>query len=122
MPVIAIEGADLVVRLKPLEQLAAFRFGTLRVPVSSVTEAVAAADAWRELRGIRAPGTGIPFVIAYGTRRFGGGKDLALVRGGRAPALRVDFAQGAPYARLVASVADPEGTAAEIRRAAHLDT
>ncbi|HEX4035169.1 MAG TPA: hypothetical protein VHX66_12065 [Solirubrobacteraceae bacterium] len=122
MPSITIDGADLLVCLKPLEQLAAFRFGTLRVPLASVTAALAAPDAWKELRGIRAPGTGIPFVIAYGTRRFSGGKDLALVRGGRRPALRVDFAEGAPYARLVASVADPESAAADIRRAAHLDT
>ena len=35
-------------------------------------------------------------MIAYGTRRFSGGKDLALVRGGKAPALRVDFDDGAP--------------------------
>jgi hypothetical protein len=122
MPAVTIDGGDLVVRLKPLEKLAAFRFGTLRAPVSSVTAAVAVPDAWKELRGIRAPGTGLPFVIAYGTRRFGGGKDFVLVRGGRRPALRVEFAEGAPYSRLVASVSSPESLAADIRRAAGLDT
>ena len=122
MPAITIEDGDLVVRLKPLEQLAAFRFGTLRVPLSSVTAALAAPDVWKELRGIRAPGTGLPGVIAYGTRRFGGGKDFALVRGGHRPGLRIDFADGAPYARLVATVESPESTAAEIRGAAGLDT
>lgn len=122
MPAITIEDGDLVVHLKPLEQLAAFRFGTLRVPLSSVTAALAAPDVWKELRGIRAPGTGLPGVIAYGTRRFGGGKDFALVRGGHRPGLRIDFADGAPYARLVATVESPESTAAEIRGAAGLDT
>ena len=87
-----------------------------------MTAAVAVPDAWKDLRGIRAPGTGLPLVIAYGTRRFGGGKDFVLVRGGRRPALRVEFAEGAPYARLVASVASPDRMAAEIRRAAGLDT
>jgi hypothetical protein len=48
------------------------------------------------LRGIRAPGTGVPCLLAYGTRRSPGGKDLALVRGGRRPGLRVDYDDGAP--------------------------
>jgi hypothetical protein len=56
-------------------------------------------------------------VIAYGTRRFSGGKDLALVRGGKAPALRVDFDDGAPYSRLIVTVADPQAQADAIRAA-----
>jgi hypothetical protein len=35
-----------------------------------VSEVVVEPNAWAALRGVRAPGTGLPYVIAYGTRRF----------------------------------------------------
>ena len=57
-------------------------------------------------------------MIAYGTRRFPGGKDLALIHGGRRPGLRVDFDGAAPYSRLVVTVADPQASAQAIRSAA----
>ena len=47
-----------------------------------------------------------------------GGKDLALIHGGRRPGLRVDFDGDAPYSRLVVTVADPQATAQAIRSAA----
>lgn len=123
MPTVAIEGSELVVRLSALEKLAAF-VGDVRFPLACVTEVAVEPDAWGALRGIRAPGTGIPYVIAYGTRRWRGGRDLALVRGGRRPGLRVDFGADAPYARLLATVSDPQSSADAIRRAtgAPLDT
>jgi len=69
------------------------------------------------LRGIRAPGTGIPGVIALGTRRFDGGKDFAAVRGDRST-VRVDLGDGSPFGRLVVSVDDPDSTVAAICSAA----
>lgn len=118
MPQLTIDGAELVVHLSRSERLAAFHFGDVRFPLSSVTDAGVEPDIWKALRGIRAPGTGIPGVIAYGTRRFNGGRDLALVRGGRGPGLRVDFGDGAPYSRLVMTVPDPQAKADAIRQAA----
>jgi hypothetical protein len=52
-------------------------------------------DPWRAevLRGMRAPGTGIPWVILLGTMRRRGGKDFCAVRG-RRPAYVLDFARG----------------------------
>lgn len=123
MAAVEIDGSDLVVRLSALEQLAAFRFGEVRIPLATVAAATVEPNAWAALRGIRAPGTGIPNVIAYGTRRFSGGKDLALVRGGRGPALRVDLDDGAPFSRLVITVPDPQAQADAIRSASgRLDT
>jgi len=116
MAVISIDGGDLVVRLSALERLAALH-GDERFALSSVTDVAVETNIWSALRGLRAPGTGIPYVIAYGTRRHRAGKDLALVRGGRGPGLRVDFADGAPFARLVATVADPQALATAIRAA-----
>jgi hypothetical protein len=111
-----VEGADLVVGLSWLEKLGAFR-GNVHVPLDAVRSAQTEPDPWSALRGIRAPGTGIPGVIALGTRRFNGGKDFAAVRGEH-PAVRVDLGAQSPFGRLVVSVSDPESTVAAIRGAA----
>ena len=58
-----------------------------------------------------------PRVIALGTRRFGGGRDFAAVLGHR-PAVWVDLGEESPFARLVVSVSDAEGTSTAIRGAA----
>ena len=117
MPTLTIDGGDLLVRLSPLERLGACHFHDVRFPLLSVTDVVVEPDVWAALRGIRAPGTGVPKVIAHGTRRHSGGKDLALVSGGRRPGLRVDFGEGAPFSRLVITVPDPQEQADVIRRA-----
>ena len=60
-------------------------------PPSPDSAAVAAVrvveDAWPEPRGLRAPGTGLPTVIAVGTRRGRFGKDYAAVHGKGPPAV-----------------------------------
>jgi hypothetical protein len=114
MAKLVVDGPDLVVRLSPLEKLGAFR-GDVRVPLRTVRSVYVEPDPYSALRGIRAPGTGIPGVIALGTRRFPGGEDFAAVEGG-GPAVRVDLAD-AKFGRLVVSVPDPERTVAEIRGA-----
>ncbi len=115
MAEVVVEAADLVVRLSPLEKLAAFR-GNVRVPLAAVKSVEVDPLPWGALRGMRAPGTGIPGVIAYGVRRFAGGKDFAALRS-RRPALRVDLDNSSPFGRLVVSVPDPEATAARLRDA-----
>ena len=56
-----------MVGLSWLEKLGAFR-GNVRVPLHAVRAAQADAEPWSALRGVRSPGTGIPGVIALGTR------------------------------------------------------
>ena len=116
MATLTVEGPELVVGLSWLEKLGALS-GGVRVPLRAVRSASAEPDPWAALRGIRAPGTGIPGVIAYGTRRYSGGRDFAAVLDHR-PAVRVDLGEGSPFARLVVSVSDADGTAAAIRGAA----
>jgi hypothetical protein len=97
------EGDELVVRLNDLEKLGALR-GDVRIPFTAVRSARVSAQPFRELRGIRAPGTGFPGVIAIGTWRYRGGKDFAaLYRGG--PAVVVELA-GADFERLLVSAHD----------------
>jgi hypothetical protein len=112
--VLEVHRDELVVRLTTLERLAAMR-REVRVPLGSVRSICADPDPWSALRGFRAPGTGIPGVIAYGVRRLtGSAPDFAAVHG-RGPAVRVDLAPGARFSRLVITVADARSTVAAVR-------
>ncbi|HTW20184.1 MAG TPA: hypothetical protein VME70_08250 [Mycobacteriales bacterium] len=100
MAELVTEGPELVLRLGRWERLGAMH-DSIRVPRANVTSVRAVADPWAELRGLRAPGTGIPGVIALGTRRGGFGKDFAAVYGHR-PGVVVEL-DGAEFHRLVVS-------------------
>jgi hypothetical protein len=105
------EGSWLVLRLSWLERLGAFS-GEPRVALSTVSTVRVSTEPWHELRGIRAPGTGIPGVIALGTRVGRGGKDFCAVYG-KGPAVVVELAAAA-YGRLVVSSDDAVATAARL--------
>jgi hypothetical protein len=110
---VIVDGTDVVVHLSGIEKLAAFR-GDVRLPAASVRAVTVEPSPWGALRGIRSPGTGWPGVIAYGVRRYRGGRDFAAVRG-RGPAVRLELAPPSPFSRVVVSVADPEGTVGRVR-------
>ena len=108
---------ELVLHLRGVEKAEGFH-GDIRVPLSAVTAVRVVDDAWPELRGIRAPGTGLPDVIAVGTRRGDFGKDFAAVHG-RGPAVVVELT-GADYGRLVVTADDAAAVVSSIREAAGL--
>jgi hypothetical protein len=112
--VLEVQRDELVVRLTGPEQLAAMR-REVRVPLGSVRSICADPDPWGALRGIRAPGTGIPGVIAYGVRRLTGRAPDFVAVHGRGPAVRVDLAPEAPFSRLVITVADARSTVEALR-------
>jgi hypothetical protein len=113
-----VESGELIVRLSGVERAAAMR-REVRVPLSSVARVCAEPDPWGALRGIRAPGTGIPGVAAYGVRRItGGAPDFAAVHG-CGPAVRVDLAPGAAFGRLVVTVDDAQRTVDAVRALTH---
>jgi hypothetical protein len=64
---------------------------------------------------MRAPGTGLPEVIAVGTRRGGFGKDFAAVHG-RGPAVVVEL-DNCEFERLVVTMDDAVRSADAIRSA-----
>ena len=104
MASLIVEGFDLVVKMSDLEKAEAVHID-IHVPLAKVHEVRAVEDAWPELRGIRAPGTGIPYVIAVGR--------AGLVRQGlrgrpRAGAAVVVDLKDADYSRLVVTTPDAE--------------
>ena len=102
---------DLWVRLSRREKLGALR-GDIRVPLSAVEDVRVSRQPFGEVRGVRAPGTGIPRVIALGTWRERGGKDfVALYRDRPAVIVRL---RDAPFRRLLISTEDAEGVAAAL--------
>jgi hypothetical protein len=120
MATLAVDGNHLVVQLSALEKIGALR-GNISVPLASVRVVRVSDTPWSELRGIRAPGTGLPGVISLGTRRAPGIHDFAAVYGGR-PALVVEMI-GASFDRIVVTCADAAEAAAragDITRASGL--
>jgi len=53
--------------------------GDFSIPWQQVDSISRVEDLWVQLRGIRAPGTGIPGVVMLGTTRSKGGKDFCAV-------------------------------------------
>jgi hypothetical protein len=113
-----VEGNELVLHLRAIEK-AEGAHGDIRLPLSAVTAVRSVGDPWPELRGIRAPGTGLPNVIALGTRRGKFGKDFAAVHG-KGPAVVVEL-EGADYSRLVVTADDAAARASSIAKAAGKD-
>ena len=108
------ENGDLVLRFSRRERLGAFR-GDLRVPLSAVEDVSVSATPMLALRGLRAPGTGMPRLIALGTWRYRGGRDLvALYRS--MPAVIVTLRRDQPFRRLLVAAEDAEAMAAEVAR------
>ena len=111
-----IESGELLLRLSWVEKMEAAH-GDVRVPLTSVAAVRAVVTAWPELRGVRSPGTGIPNMIAVGTRRGRFGKDFAVVHG-KGPAVVVEL-EGAKFERLIVTVEHADGMAATIRGNIH---
>jgi hypothetical protein len=109
-----VEGDELVVTMHTTEELGAFH-GPVRVPLAAVQSVRSVDDPWAELRGLRAPGTGIPGVIALGTLRGTFGKDFVAVYHHR-PGVVVEL-QGAEFSRLVVTADDAVEVAAHVAAA-----
>lgn len=109
-----LDDGDLVLRFSRMERLGALR-GDLRAPLSAVEDVRVSSTPWRELRGVRAPGTGVPNRIALGTWRYRGGKDLVALYRSSAPAVIVRL-RDQPFQRLLVSAADAEAMAEAISR------
>ena len=97
--------ADGVVTLKlsRLEKMGALQ-GDISVASNQLISKTEVPNPWTKkyLRGVRAPGTAIPYVILLGTMRFKGGKDFCAIYK-RTPAMIYEFAD-APFTRWIVSI------------------
>lgn len=111
MASVVVEGDRVVVRLTPLERVLGLAVDEPSAPLSAVTRVRAARPVRREIRGLRAPGTGLPGVAWIGHWR-GRGHDFVAVYGSHAGVV-VEL-DGAAYDRFVVSVDDPEAVVAAL--------
>ena len=102
---LVVDGEKVRLHLSALEILGAFH----RSPESYLSEVESIEieeSPWvREvLKGYRAPGTGIPFIVMLGTMRYSGGRDfVAIYR--RKPAAIINFRSG-EYKRWIFEIKD----------------
>ena len=90
--------------------------GDLTVPLSQVRDLEAVAEPCRVVRGIRAPGLGVPGRIKIGTWRSKGRKTFAVARRGQ-PGVRIRLHDNT-FDQVVLSVPDGPGLVADIRKTA----
>ena len=93
---------ELILELSRLEKWGAFH-SSIRAPKSALIKSFEFENPWSKgfLQGVRAPGTGIPFVILLGTLRGKGFKDFTAIRG-RGPVVVYEFS-GLPFRRWIVS-------------------
>ena len=91
---LVINEDKLRLNLSPLEILGAFHRSP-EVSLSEVSSVEVVQNPWTRdvLKGVRAPGTGIPYVIMLGTMRYPKGKDLVAIYR-RRPAAIITFNGG----------------------------
>lgn len=110
MPALELTETELVVRLNSLEKIAALS-GTIRVPLANVRGATDDPGMVANL-GIRAPGTGLPGVIAAGHFRTKGGVQFVFWRRRQQPIV-IELSNH-KFARLVLGVPEARQMAARI--------
>ena len=98
------EGSELKLILSPLERLGALH-GSMTLPKSALIRSYVMDTPWNRkdgMIGVRAPGTGIPWLIMLGTLRGRGFKDFATVYG-KGPANVYEF-EGQEFRRWIVTV------------------
>ena len=93
----------ITLRLSRLEKMGALH-GDISVASNLLLSKTEVSNPWTKehLRGVRSPGTSIPYRILLGTMRFKGGKDFCAIYK-RTPAVIYEFSD-APFKRWVVSI------------------
>jgi hypothetical protein len=95
-------GNEVVLCLTKKEKLAALH-GNLIAKKSDLISRKVVENPWRSglLKGVRSPGTGIPFYLLLGTMRYKDGKDFTIIY--RNKPVEVFEFKGGPYKRWIIS-------------------
>ena len=85
---------ELVLQLSPWEKLGGLHSNPM-TDIHSLISVTTAPNPWSKevLKGVRAPGTGIPYVILLGSMRYRGGKDFTAIYG-KGPVDIYEFSSG----------------------------
>ena len=102
---LVISGDTVSMQLSVLESLGAFAKSP-SAPLADVESVEIVENPWTSaiLKGVRAPGTGVPFVVLLGTMRYRGGKDLCAIYK-RRPNAVVTLKSG-PFKRWIFEIKD----------------
>jgi hypothetical protein len=100
MAILVLEGAELRLRLSPLEQLGAL-WPAPQARLDQVESIEFVENLWSTavLRGVRAPGTGIPYVAMIGVMRRVKTKDFCVIKR-KKPGVVITFSSG-PFQRWI---------------------
>jgi hypothetical protein len=95
-------GNEVVLCLTKREKIAALH-GNLIAKKSDLISRKVVENPWRSglLKGVRSPGTGIPFYLLLGTMRYKDGKDFTIIYRNK-PVEVLEF-KGGPYKRWIIS-------------------
>ena len=95
-------GSEIELSLSIREKIAALH-GNLIAKKSDLISRKVVENPWRSglLKGVRSPGTGIPFYLLLGTMRYKDGKDFAIIY--RNKPVEVFEFKGGPYKRWIIS-------------------
>jgi hypothetical protein len=110
MASLRLVGDSLVLSLSVLEKVGALH-GDVCVPRASVRRVHRVARPLSQVRGLRSPGTGVPWLLALGTYRTLKARDFVAAH--RAPGVVVEL-EGQPFVRLIVSTPDAERLTAEL--------
>jgi len=104
---VKVIGDELILKLSVWERMGAVH-SSPRVALSAVSEIEFLADLWsnKVLRGVRAPGTGIPFVVLLGTMRGRKFRDFVAIKG-RQPGVVITLSEG-PFQRWIFTLDQPK--------------
>ena len=107
MAVVKVIGDELVLELSFWERVGAIH-SSPRVALRDVTKVEFVEELWSKevLRGVRAPGTAIPFVVLLGTMRGRKYCDFTAIKGRKAGAV-IHFSEG-PFERWIFTLRQPK--------------
>jgi hypothetical protein len=100
MAILIVDGDEIRLKLSPLEQLGAF-WPTPTASIGQVESLEFREDMWttETMQGVRAPGTGFPFVVMIGVMRRLKTKDFCVIKR-RKPGVIITFSSG-PFQRWI---------------------
>jgi hypothetical protein len=109
---VRVEGSEIVLELSGFERVEAMH-GAIRLACQSLTGVDVLDDAIGAVHGWRAPGTGVPGMVAVGTYRSGGKKLFAVVHHNTPRGVRLRF-DGGEFEEVIVGCDDPESIAAAL--------